>query len=92
MFADIPGVLDVRLVEWMVLVGIVIVGEGHDIVGIAFIFGQVQPTFGLQSVVARRQPFYNDFGMVDAASPPQERFGGNGLEVETMHAQVPIAS
>ena len=86
MFADVSSVLDVRLEEWMVLVGVVVVGEGHHVVGVAFVFGQGRPTFGLQSVVAPRQPFYGDFGMVDVASSPQEGFGGDGLGRETVHA------
>ena len=80
-----------RLVEWMVLVGIVVIGEGHHVVVVAFIFGQGQPRFGFQSVVAPRKPFYGDFGMVDVALPSQEGFGGDGLGRETVHAWVPIA-
>lgn len=48
----VDGVLDLRLVEWMVMVCIVAVGLSHQIMGIAFVFGQVQPMFHLQSVIA----------------------------------------
>ena len=79
MFADVPAVLVLRFVKRMMLVGIVIVGKGHQIVGIAFVSGQLQTTFGLQSVIVPRQPFSGDFGIIDLASPPQEGFAGNGL-------------
>ena len=68
------------------MVSVVIVGEGHHVMGVAFVFGQGRPTFGLQTVVAPRQPFYGDFVMVDVTSPSQERFGGDGLGRETVHA------
>ena len=57
MFARVSRVLDVRLVEWMGLIGVIVVSTGHQVVGVAFVFGQGRPTFGLQSVVAPRQPF-----------------------------------
>ena len=86
MFAYVLSVLDVRLVEWMVLIGVVLVGEGHHVMGVAFVFGQGRPSFGLQSVVAPRQPFYGDFVMVDATWPSQKGFGGDDLGHETAHA------
>ena len=52
MFAHVLRVLDLRLVERMGLVGVVFVGKGHHVVGVAFVIGQGRPTLVLQSVVA----------------------------------------
>ena len=73
----------------------VIIGEGHHVVGITFVFGQDGQTLGLQSVIVPHQPFYGDFGIGDGGEMTaiqREKTAVDGLRGEAMHAQVPIAS
>ena len=84
--------LDSAPVERMVGFCILIVSSGHHVVLLAFILGHVEPGFGLQLVLLPHQPLHGHFGVVDAASPPQQGFRRNGVRREAMHAEIPIAS
>ena len=86
MVAAVPGVLNARSVQQMAMVGfgLVVVRAGHQVVLLDFVFGQVQPGFGLQLVLRPRQPFHEARGMMDSAPPPQEGFGREGVRDEAV--------
>ena len=75
----------------MELVCVVVVRVAHQIMLLAFVLGYVRPRLGLQLVLLSRQPLHEQRGMMDAASPPQEVFGRDGIRGEAVHAEIPIA-
>ena len=83
MLAIVPGMLDPPAVQGLA----VFVRVGHHVVLLTFFLGQALPGFGLQAVFLPHKPFHGGCGMVDAASPPQQGLGRNGVWEEAMPFQ-----
>ena len=68
MFTMVRGMLNSLAVQWMVVCHVVIVSSGLHVLLLAFVL-----------VLLPHQPFPEHFGVVDAASPPQQGFGRIGI-------------